>query len=55
VICISVYFRVKVRGHTMFWGREATTPDWVKELSGDELKLVIEERVEYMTNITIGK
>lgn len=39
----------------MFWGRDGTNPDWVKQLSGDELRQAIEERIEFMTNITAGK
>lgn len=39
----------------MFWGVKGNSPDWAEQLSGEELRQVITERAEFMTNITIGK
>lgn len=44
-----------VRGHNMFWGIKGNTPTWVQSLTGDQLKATIQERVRFMTNITMGK
>jgi hypothetical protein len=50
-----VYYRLHVRGHNMFWGIKGNTPTWVQSLTGDQLKATIQERVRFMTNITMGK
>ncbi|KAL4233814.1 hypothetical protein ACF0H5_008492 [Mactra antiquata] len=46
-----------VRGHNMFWGLEdgSSISKWIETKSPDQLRQIIQERVQDMTNITIGK
>ena len=50
-----MYYSIKVRGHAMFWGVKGHSPQWVEELSADELRATIDERIDFMTNIALGK
>ena len=40
--------RNPVRGHSVYWGKESYTPDWMHPLRGAEAEAEIERRMEYM-------
>ena len=39
----------------MFWGYENHVPDYVKSMSGNQLKQTVMDHLHYMVNITHGK
>jgi len=44
-----------VRGHNLFWGTNQNTPDWAQHLTGDQLKQVIEDRINFFMDRVSGK
>ena len=54
---VSAYtlYRMKVRGHSIFWDVEKNVPDWVKALSRSKLLPALNTHLDYMINLARGK
>lgn len=46
---------IPMRGHCIFWAAENMVQDWVKALSGPELQLAVEDRLDSAVNHFKGK
>lgn len=45
---------IKVRGHNLVWSVDQWVPDWVKQLSGDELRRVVHDHIVEVMDKTRG-
>lgn len=43
-----------MRCHCVFWDKEEYNSDWVKALSGDDMKAAITKRIDGVINATYG-
>ena len=50
-----LYRRVQTRCHNAFWSVEEFIPDWVKDLSADDLVAAIRTRIQTLVSATSGK
>ena len=53
-VYVSVYSRLKVRGHNLIWSVGQYVQHWVQQLSGNDLRWTVRHHIEDTMNVTRG-